>query len=418
MTIYNLYSDGNYFPRAKKSGFGGYIEDAHGNSIVEYTEQIRIPQYAHSFELLGIIRGLTLAKSMGITHLHSHCDDKNTVTRLQEVFSLGDTSPIPPHAKRELYQEILDLSKEFTTISFNYIPRNQNKHSDALSRRYSLLMEKNFLRQFTDDLNTAEEALQQGIDSDKKIFFSHPSLIRVQYKNNPFLVAQLRNKKVRRISRTEEKENYDFLFVEVLRGEHDTTYNGFYYDQNKKERVLLKSQTTLEVGENLNQFCEFFSDCTNQIKNKGANKLWVYSNSRPINLYFEQKNKIPNKSLKDFQKVFESLNGLEKVYFHSLPFEHTFSPEIELIEKEKKKLGDSIDNLETLMEQMQNGGLSKDKDKKKYFGLLVRHHLRNYKTLLERDLNNIEKQEIIQKTSDDLVAQGFMDFPEMKKMKM
>ena len=85
MTTYHLYSDGNYFPRAKKSGFGGYIESPTGEIVVEYTEQIRQSEYTFNFELFGIIRGLQLAEDMGIEHVISHCDEKTTVGRLQEI---------------------------------------------------------------------------------------------------------------------------------------------------------------------------------------------------------------------------------------------------------------------------------------------------------------------------------------------
>lgn len=420
MTTYNLYSDGNYFPRAKKSGYGGYVEAPNGEVLVEYTEQIRLPQYAHSFELLGIIRGLQLAKSMGITHLHSHCDEKNTVTRLQEVMLLDNISNIPSHAKQELYQEILDLSKSFTKISFNYIPRNQNKHSDALSRRYSLLMEKNYLRQYQDDLDKSQAVLAGEEQSNKKIFFAHPSMIRIPFKNNPFLVAHLRNRKIRRISKIEEQTPYDYLFIESVISENNVTYNGFHYDQSLKEKQLINSQIFSKEEDRLNTFCMFFTECINTIKynrsEDNTQKLWTYSNSFNINQYFEQKEKIPKKSIQSFQSVFDSLNGFNKVLFHGLPFEHTFSPEIAGIEKEKKKLGDSIESIDSLMEQLQNGGLGSDP--KKFFGLLVKHHLRNYQNILERELNNLEKQEILQKTTDELIAIGIENIPEFKKMKM
>ena len=40
-TTYRLYSDGNYFPRARKSGFGGYIVNSYGEVVVEYSEQVK-----------------------------------------------------------------------------------------------------------------------------------------------------------------------------------------------------------------------------------------------------------------------------------------------------------------------------------------------------------------------------------------
>ena len=104
MTTFHLYSDGNYFPRAKKSGFGGFILDPEGDIIIEYTEQIKQPEYVFNFELLGIIRGLQLAEDMGIQNLVSHCDEKTTVGRLKEIIETGTCSDIPLNAKPELFQ--------------------------------------------------------------------------------------------------------------------------------------------------------------------------------------------------------------------------------------------------------------------------------------------------------------------------
>lgn len=418
MTTYHLYSDGNYFPRAKKSGFGGYIEDSDSQVLVEYTEQIRIANYAYSYELLGIIRGLQIAKSMGIENIHSHCDDKNTIEKLQEVFAANSVSCIPHYNKPELYQEIMDLSKQFTNFEFSYIPRHLNKHSDALSRRYSTMMEKNFLRQFTDELDRSENVLENNSETNKKIFFSHPSLIRVSFKNNPFQVAHVRNRKVRRVSKVQEADTYDYLFIEAVTTTENVVLSGYYYDKEEQVKILLQ-QNIVEHGTpdvKIANFCNITAQCTEILKEKGSTKLWIYSNSDKMNQYFEQKEKIPNTSIESFSNVFKAFEGLDKIYFHRLPFEHEFNPEIALIEKQKKNIGESLDSVEILMEQLQNGVL--EREQKKSFGMLIKHHLRNYKTLLERDLNDLEKHQIIQQTTEDLIAKGVINLPEFKKMKM
>ena len=63
---FRLYSDGNYFPRAKRSGFGGYIKNQMDEIIAEFSEEIKDKQYIQNFELLGIIRGLQIAEDMGV----------------------------------------------------------------------------------------------------------------------------------------------------------------------------------------------------------------------------------------------------------------------------------------------------------------------------------------------------------------
>ncbi len=409
MTTYHLYSDGNYFPRAKKSGFGGYIKDPSGDIIIEYTEQIRQSEYTFNFELFGIIRGLQLAEDMGIEHVISHCDEKTTVGRLQEIMKIGHCDDIPHNAKPELFQQIVDLTKKFKSISFEYIPRSQNKHSDSLSRRYSAIMEKNFLSHYEQELNYSEKVFSGEHKLSKKVFFAHPAMTRIEHKNNPFLVAPVRNKKVRKISKQEQLDNYEYLFIETHVNDHSVTLKAFHYDVNKEKSLL--TETSFDKNENhLHNYCEFLSSTLNQISH---DKIWIQNNNKNFNDFFEQKEKITTSNFSHFKQVHESLNNFIKVMFNNFPFEHEFSPEIAQKEKDKKSLNENIESVDSLIEQLQNGSF--DKDKKKAFGLLVRHHLRNYKNTLERDLNEIEKAEIIKKTTDDLLEKGFTDLPTMNQ---
>ena len=408
MKTYSLYSDGNYFPRAKKSGFGGYIEAPDGQTLVEYTEQIRQNEYAHNFELLGIIRGLQIARSMDIERIVSYCDDKTTSLRLQEIFSKdGDVSFLPANAKPELFQEIVDLSRTFKSARFQYIPRSQNKHSDALSRRYATLMEQNFIKQYDTDLDHAEAQFETTGHSLKRIFFSHPRLVRMQEKNNPFLVSQHRNRKVRKITKGELQHNYQHLFIEVLKHSESTVlFKGFFYNE-KKEKILLNEHYSHAQSEHLHDFCEFFAQCSRQIAQQypGENCLWVSSNSRHYNPYFEQKEKIPKHHFESFAKVHEAFNAFERVVYHALPFEHNFSPEIAVQEKSKETLYEDIQTIDNLIEQMQKG---MERNHNRYFGRLISHQLKNYQTLLQRELNDMEKNQIIEETTAHLEAKGVM----------
>lgn len=410
MSTYHLYSDGNYFPRAKKSGFGGYIKDPSGEILTEYTEQIKQSEYSFNFELLGIIRGMQIAKDMGVEHLISHCDEKTTVGRLKEIMALGgDCSEIPKNAKPELFQTIVNLTKQFTSISFEYIPRSQNKHSDSLSRRYATLLEKNFLTHYENELNISEKAFSENTKLTKKVFFAHPAMQRVEHKNNPYLVAPLRNKRVRRFSRQEQLDNYEYLFIETHIHEDTMSFKAFHYDQNRNKSLL--TETSFNISENhLTNYCEFLSNTLNQISH---DKIWINNNNKNFNDLFEQKEKITNSNFPLFKQVHTSLDNFIKVMFNNFPFEHEFSPEIVQKEKDKKALSENIETVDSLIEQLQNGSLGRDK--KKAFGMLVRHHLRNYKNILERDLNEIEKTEIIKKTTDELLEKGFTDLPTMNQ---
>lgn len=407
MNTYHLYSDGNYFPRAKKSGFGGYIENSFGEILIEYTEQIKQSEYTFNFELLGIIRGLHLAVDMGLEHVVSHCDEKTTVGRLKEIMQVGTCKEIPFNAKPELFQKIIDLSKQFKSISFEYVPRKENKHSDTLSRRYASLMEKNFLIHYDNELNYSEKVFENTQKLTKKVFFSHSSMKRVEFKNNPFIVSPIRNKKIRKFAKQEQLDNYEYLFIETYVKNNLVTLKAFHYNQEKNKTLL--SDTSFHNDDNhLEQYCNFLNENLNKISH---NKIWINNNNKNINDFFEQKEKIISVNLPIFRRIHSSLNSFSKVMFNNFPFEHEFSPEIAQKEQDKKSLTESIASVETLINKVHIGSLGKDKNKA--FGLLVRHHLRNYKNIMERDLNEIEKAEIIKKTTNELLEKGFTDLPTM-----
>ena len=407
MTTYHLYSDGNYFPRAKKSGFGGYIEDPLGQVVVEYTEQIKQTEYAHSFELLGIIRGLQIAKDRGIENIVSHCDDKNTASRLKEIFE-ENINKVTPQAKPELYDIIIEMAKSFKKIKFEYIPRSQNKYADSLSRRYANLIENNFLRHYEEELNSSERKFAQNGKAPKRVFFSHPSLIRNSNKNNPYLVAQNRNKKIRKISRAEEKKDYQYIYIENFTQGQENICRNFFYDQQYQLKKVEEAKFSLD-NFSVESFC---SNLLTVLKKMDCEKVWIYSNQRKINTYFEQKNKIPNDQFVSFQNVFNGFNQFTDVFFHTLPFKHQFSPEIEIKETKKQTLDINIDSIEQIMEQLSHGILGKEQNK--CFGNLIRYQLRDYKQHLERELNDVEKSDIIEKTTAHLTQLGVKGLPKFK----
>ncbi len=412
MQAYHLYSDGNYFPKAKKSGFGGYIASPNGEVLVEYSEQIKEKEHSHSFEILGIIRGLEIAKSKNIEHIISHCDDKTTAKKLKEYFEKGIYG-IPKNVKRELFEQVVELSSHFKSLKFEYIPRTQNKYADALSRRYAGLMEENFIRQYNLELDFSELKFSQGQKTKKRIFFSHPSIVRNHNKVNPFLVAQVRNKKIRKISREEQKENYHYLFNEVFTVGENTVVRSFFYN-NKNEVILKKDYSVNSLEFNFDKYCDIFSDNFSILKNKiKANQVWVSSNYRLGNHIFEQKEKIHEDLWEPLLKVHKSISGFQKVFFNHLHFEHTYSTEIAPQEKKKKKLDEEIYTLEDLMEKLSQSEFIKDTSK--YFGEIIRHQLRNYKNVLERELNSIEINEVIQETVANLKAKGVHNIPQKYK---
>ncbi len=408
MSKYHLYSDGNYFPKAKKSGFGGYITSPSGEVLVEYTEQIKEKEHSHSFEILGIIRGLEIAKNKGIEHIISHCDDKTTAKKLKEFFEDG-VYGIPKNIKPELFQQVIDLSKHFKTLSFEYIPRSLNKYADALSRRYASLMEENFTRQYHQELDFSENKFKHEYKTNKRIFFSHSSIVRNPNKVNPFLVAQVRNKKIRKVSREEQNKPYSYVFNEVFTIEKKTHIRSFLYDE--KCQLKFKNETIKDTESfDLNTYINTLSENLSLINEKfGTKHVWIASNFRAANLILEQKEKIPNDIWDSLLTLHKTLNKFENTFFNHLHFDHVYSPEIAPIESKKKKLDEEIYSLEDLMEKLEQSEFVKEKSK--YFGEIIRHQLRNYKHILERELDDIEIHEIIQKTVTSLKEKGVEHIP-------
>lgn len=414
MQVYQLYSDGNYFPRAKKSGFGGHIQTPNGETLVEYTEQIRDPKYAYSFELLGIIRGLQIAKTHNITHIVSHCDDKNTTRKLKEIFD-DNIFNISPSMKPELYREIMELSKSFKSIKFQYVPRTQNKHADSLSRKYSALMEENFLKKYSGDLDHSQEKFESETKTNKRIFFSHKSVIRNSHKINPFLVANIRNRRVKKISREQQSHNYHYLFNEIFTQNDTMILRSFYYDNENKLNKTFE-HSFKNTDSHITQFCNFLASNLKELNTeKNVENIWMASNYSVINAFFEQKDKLPNDDWESFLNVHKALDGFKKVFFHHFPFEHKYSEEIAPVEKAKEKLDEQILNLDDLIEQLSQNSAMKDQNK--CFGAIIRHQLRNYKGILERELEEIEINEIIDATVASLNAKGFTNLPVIQKIK-
>lgn len=392
MQTFKLYSDGNSFPRAKRSGFGGYIKNQHDEILAEYSEEIRDKNYIQNFELMGIIRGLQIAQSKGIKNIVSHCDDKTVATRLISIFEHGEFT-VPEYGKPELYQQIMEIAKSFDSIKFIYIPRSQNKYADILSRKYALLLENNFIVKYKNQLKESQNAFEVGGEMPKRVFFSHPNFVRILNRNNPYLVSAFRNQRVRSVTRQEEKKNYSYIFFETLISGDQQIFKIYRYANNRVRQDITTTEMPISNGEIENCIA-----ITNKIlKENVQERLWISSNHFKFNAIMEQKEKIPSSQLAEkFKSIYEALNPYKQVLFHHFPFEHAFSRNLQARAKKHEKLKDTYDSLETILEALKNGKGSKDYSK--HVGNLIRYHLRTYQQLIKRDLQENEKTVIIKKT--------------------
>lgn len=401
--IYKLFSDGNYFPRAKRSGFGGYIKSSDDTITTEYSEEIKDKKYVQNFELLGIIRGLQIAQAKGIKNIISHCDDKTTALRLISIFERGEFT-VPSYGKPELYREIMKISESFDSIQFRYIPRGQNKYADFLSRKYALLLEKNFVVKYKQELQDSQNAFASNGKLPKRIFFSHPQFVRILNRNNPYLVAAFRNQRVRGITRQEEKKNYSFVFFETYIHEKEQIFNIYRFNQDRTFKSVEAVNLPLKNGE-INNCTQI---TTKILQESNGERLWVFSNHQEFNDIMEQKNKIPSSEMAElFKPIYEAIAPYKQVLFHHFPFEHKFSRNLQARAKKTEKLKDTYESIEHTINALKNGGNSKNYTK--HIGNLIRHHLRSYQQIIQRELNDSEKTFIIEQTVQSAQEKQFID---------
>lgn len=127
--MYKLYTDGSALVRFALGGIGGYILDSEGNEVVSFSEVIYNQIKNH--ESQALLCGLKIAKDMGITHIQCYSDAKS----LEDVFKPKNEKKQGLYTKHnDSLKEAFEISKEFKFFKCTYIPREENKKADNLSR--------------------------------------------------------------------------------------------------------------------------------------------------------------------------------------------------------------------------------------------------------------------------------------------
>jgi ribonuclease HI len=133
--LHRLYTDGSYLPYAQTSGIGGYLLDEHNQTIFEFSELIPNNQVFSDpakFEILALMKGLQLCLQHNITSVQCFSDEQT----LCRILSIKNEEQLSTYIERNpLLQSITCLIPEFDALSFEYIPRNENKKADKLSRQ-------------------------------------------------------------------------------------------------------------------------------------------------------------------------------------------------------------------------------------------------------------------------------------------
>ncbi len=122
---YSLHTDGGSRSNPGMSAIGGILSDSNSDIILEFSVFIGIATNNQA-EYLALINGLLLASRRSVRLLKCYLDSELVVKQLNGQYKLKNEDLKP------LFNKVLELKKSFSEVSFNYIPREDNKTADKL----------------------------------------------------------------------------------------------------------------------------------------------------------------------------------------------------------------------------------------------------------------------------------------------
>lgn len=120
------YTDAAWIAKSKAAGFGWTFTNRLEGSCREGSASSYHIRSALTAEAVAIHSALQQALSLGIKTISIASDAKQVIEALN--------SEIPPVEFHGIHHDILNLSLNFSSISFNFIPREQNRVADAIAK--------------------------------------------------------------------------------------------------------------------------------------------------------------------------------------------------------------------------------------------------------------------------------------------
>ena len=125
--MHTLYTDGSHSVDLKIAGIGGVLFDENNNEVWRFAEPLDENLSQH--ELKAMELGLQKCLESGVTDLTCYTDNSQNAEQLQKTVQAKEY-----FSQQDLLEKIWKKSEKFNSISFNYIPRENNKIADHLSR--------------------------------------------------------------------------------------------------------------------------------------------------------------------------------------------------------------------------------------------------------------------------------------------
>jgi ribonuclease HI/probable phosphoglycerate mutase len=121
-----LYCDGASRGNPGPSSYGWTLVDDSGKCVREAGK--RLPEGTNNVaEYEAMVAGLTAACELGIKQVVVRADSELVIRQVTGRYKVKSPGLLP------LYQKVLELSGRFDRISFEHVPREQNKRADALA---------------------------------------------------------------------------------------------------------------------------------------------------------------------------------------------------------------------------------------------------------------------------------------------
>jgi ribonuclease HI len=120
-----IYTDGGARNNPGPAGIGAVLLDEKGNEVASLSKYIG-EATNNQAEYKAVIAALEKAKELGVEELEFYLDSELVVRQLNREYRVKDKDLAP------LFVQIYNAALGFKKVSFNHVPREQNKKADRL----------------------------------------------------------------------------------------------------------------------------------------------------------------------------------------------------------------------------------------------------------------------------------------------
>ncbi len=125
--VLEIYSDGASKGNPGRASIGAVLL-LDGKEVAQVSKSIGIATN-NIAEYTALLEALKLAGQMGFTRIHVKADSELMIRQLNGIYKVKN-----PDIK-VLFDQIVLLKMDFSTISFTHVPREQNKRADFLANK-------------------------------------------------------------------------------------------------------------------------------------------------------------------------------------------------------------------------------------------------------------------------------------------